>query len=547
MPDWDWLWHADIESFPNAVMAAHHPNSKNLGDVTADDFMQMASAFGAIDVLAGGPPCQDFSVAGLRAGLTGDRGNLTARFLEITHAIRPRNLLVENVPGWLSMPDNAFGSFLGGLVGADDALLPCEKPAAGKSNAGWSWRKAGMVWQLIEHEDGIPVIIDNPEDYEPSEIKRVSVDARHVPKWPSVGMVAGPRARAAWRVLDAQYFGLAQRRKRVFIVADFGNGADPAKVLLEPKSLRGNPPTREKEGKDVAGTIAARTRGGGGLGTDFDLSGGLVADRERVAARMVAFGEYEDDGTASTMKQRDYKDATDLVAEVVGTLCKDSFSGGAGGRPEGAVSGHFIPERAVSFKPSHYTRGKDGAPSDISPPLTADADKGDQDSLLLVPEIARTLLGKHQSSPAGDMGTYVADGPSAYRTTGNDGCYEMGDKINALTTSTDPTSYVVADHEPAAYDLRGRDHGAAFEGPHDTANIRSASGGSSRSYINQSWTVRRLTPTECARLQGFADDYCQIQYRGKPAVDGPIYKALGNSWAVPCGRWILERIERYMP
>ncbi|SMO93661.1 C-5 cytosine-specific DNA methylase [Thalassovita litoralis] len=83
------------------------------------------------------------------------------------------------------------------------------------------------------------------------------------------------------------------------------------------------------------------------------------------------------------------------------------------------------------------------------------------------------------------------------------------------------------------------------EGPHDTANIRAASGGSSRSYIAQPWAVRRLTPRECERLMGFPDDFTRIPYRGKPAdmcPDGPRYKALGNSWAVNCAEWIGERI-----
>lgn len=80
------------------------------------------------------------------------------------------------------------------------------------------------------------------------------------------------------------------------------------------------------------------------------------------------------------------------------------------------------------------------------------------------------------------------------------------------------------------------------EGPHDTANIRASSGGSSRSYIASS-AVRRLTPRECERLQGFEDDYTLIQVRGKSAADGPRYKALGNSMAVPCMRWLGERIE----
>lgn len=93
-----------------------------------------------------------------------------------------------------------------------------------------------------------------------------------------------------------------------------------------------------------------------------------------------------------------------------------------------------------------------------------------------------------------------------------------------------------------AFDLRGREGGAMPEGPHDTANIRAASGGSSRSYVAAPWAVRRLTPRERERLQGFPDDFTLIRYRGKPASDGPRYKALGNSWAVNCAEWIGERI-----
>ena len=80
------------------------------------------------------------------------------------------------------------------------------------------------------------------------------------------------------------------------------------------------------------------------------------------------------------------------------------------------------------------------------------------------------------------------------------------------------------------------------EGPHDTANLRATSGGSSRSYIAQPWAVRRLTPRECERLQGFPDDYTLIPYRRGMAADGPRYKALGNSMAVNVMEWIGARI-----
>ncbi|MGV0817138.1 DNA cytosine methyltransferase [Martelella sp. AMO21009] len=101
-------------------------------------------------------------------------------------------------------------------------------------------------------------------------------------------------------------------------------------------------------------------------------------------------------------------------------------------------------------------------------------------------------------------------------------------------------------HSAVAYDMRGRKGGAQFEGPHDTASIRASSGGSSRSYVSYPWTVRRLTPLECSRLDGFPDDHARIPWRGKPASqcpDGPQYKAYGNSMAINAMRSIGRRIE----
>lgn len=96
-----------------------------------------------------------------------------------------------------------------------------------------------------------------------------------------------------------------------------------------------------------------------------------------------------------------------------------------------------------------------------------------------------------------------------------------------------------------AFDMRGREGGAMPEGPHDTAAIRAASGGSSRSYVASNWRVRRLTPKECSRLQAFPDDWARIEWRGKPAdqcPDGPMYKAYGNSMACNVMAHIGERI-----
>lgn len=202
------VWQSEIEAFPAAVLAKRYPGVPNLGDMYGicggrwrDD----------IDILAGGTPCQAFSVAGLRGGLDDPRGKLTLKFVELCNAIAPRFVLWENVRGVLSSRDNAFGHFLGALAGENGPLLP---PG--------SW-------------------------------------------WPDAGCVVGPKRKLAWRVLDAQYFGLAQRRRRVFVVGCPRNGADPCEILFEPQGVqRYSPPLRPAGpgiAPDVAPCLGASGRG----------------------------------------------------------------------------------------------------------------------------------------------------------------------------------------------------------------------------------------------------------------------------------------------
>lgn len=172
---WECAFVSEIEAFPSAVLAHHYPDTPNLGNMTK---IIAADWRGKIDLLVGGTPCQAFSVAGLRKSLADDRGNLTLKFVELVHGIEPEYVVWENVPGVLSTPDNAFGCFLAGLVGAAEPIIP-------------------------RTSDG---------------------------RWTSAGVVCGPRRAAAWRVLDAQYIAVAgdsavpQRRARVFVVSrDFRN------------------------------------------------------------------------------------------------------------------------------------------------------------------------------------------------------------------------------------------------------------------------------------------------------------------------------------
>ena len=227
---WEAAWLSEIEPFPCAVLAHHYPDVPNLGDMTTLPERIASGEVEAPDVFTGGTPCQAFSVAGKRGSLSDDRGNLSLTFCEIANAIddvraaagrEPCIVVWENVPGVLSTSDNAFGCFLGALAGSGCEL----QPAGGR--------------------------------------------------WTNAGLVLGPRRAVAWRILDAQYFGLAQRRRRVFVVASARDGFDPAAVLFEFDGVRrDSPPSREA--RQVAPTIPSRSTAGGGLGTDFDLDGGVI-------------------------------------------------------------------------------------------------------------------------------------------------------------------------------------------------------------------------------------------------------------------------------
>lgn len=202
------LWFSEIEPFPCAVLAHHYPDVPNLGDMNALPQKILNREIPAPDVLVGGTPCQAFSVAGKRESLDDERGNLTLTLIHILEAIdyvrkqdgkQPCILVWENVPGVLSTKDNAFGHFLAGLAQANNPLQPTGR------------------------------------------------------KWGDFGYVHGART-VCWRILDAQHFGVAQRRKRVFLVASAGKRSI-AQILIELKGVRGDIATSENSEQVAAGFI----------------------------------------------------------------------------------------------------------------------------------------------------------------------------------------------------------------------------------------------------------------------------------------------------
>ncbi|HDT4288951.1 TPA: phage N-6-adenine-methyltransferase [Enterobacter hormaechei subsp. xiangfangensis] len=398
--DWKPAWFSEIEPFPSAVLAHHWPEVTNLGDMTKIADAVRAGEVEAPDVLVGGTPCQAFSIAGLREGLSDDRGQLTLSYVELANAIdakrrergEPEAIIVwENVPGVLSSKDNAFGCFLAGLAGESSEL----QPAGGK--------------------------------------------------WTHAGCVSGPERVIAWRVLDAQFFGVAQRRRRVFVVASARKGFDPAAVLFELDSVRRDSAPRRETQKAVADLTA---RGVGTCGAD---------DNQAQAGHLIAFGG-------------------------------------------GNTAGHIDVATACT---AHGIR------LDFDTETFAVHGTQDQDTNR---ELAHTLG----------------------RNNGQE---------NAIVT------------EPFTLAIRGRSEGSTVEVRNDgTANaLLTPNGGRAGmgvGAIGWGMQVRRLTPIECERLQGFPDNHTLIGWRGKDAAecpDGPRYKAIGNSMAVPVMRWIGERIAAALP
>lgn len=450
---WQPAWFAEIEAFPSAVLAHHWPDVTNLGDMTGIAAAVHAGDVEAPDVLVGGTPCQAFSIAGLRYGLADKRGQLSLSYVELANAIDDKRrergeeeaiIVWENVPGVLSSKDNAFGCFIGALAGESCELQP----------AGGKWSNAGCVY--------------------------------------------GPSRIVAWRVLDAQFFGVAQRRRRVFVVASARKEFDPAEVLFEFDSLRRDtPPRREPQ-------TAVTTDTGSGI------EGGSHWDNP---------------------------------ANPHPTLNQANNIGGIG-----ASNQEVFSQRGAGLV--------SGAYSDIS----------------------RTLLAKENDSTAEDLDTYIL----AYgggNTGGNidvaTACTAHGVRMDfdtetfAVHGTQDPdTNHELAhtlgrNHgqenviitEPYTIAIRGREEGSTVEVRNDgTANaLLTPNGGRAGMGVGAvGWgmQVRRLTPVECERLQGFPDNHTLISWRGKDAADcpdGQRYKAIGNSMAVPVMRWIGERIAEALP
>lgn len=451
---WQPAFFSEIDKFPSAVLAHHYPDVPNRGDMTK--FKEWPDA--KLDVLVGGTPCQSFSVAGLRKGLDDPRGNLMLTYLAIVERYCPRIVVWENVPGVCSAISH----------GAPD---PSPPPPP-----------------LDMECDGQEM--DTEDDYSTEEIHAFQC------------FLAGLSELGygfAYRILDAQYIGVPQRRRRVFVVGYFGSWQRAAAVLFERHSLSGNPPPRREAGQEITGTIGARTTSGGGFGGDFEASGGLQP--------VASTGSISHCLNAGGMGRQDYETETLITHSLRG----EGFDASEDG------TGRSTPLIPVAIQAGALRENPNSGPDGIG----------------IQNHIAYTLEARSEvqavafdCKASGQSGFGVGEIASTMRSMGHANSHQNG-----------------GGHQAVAIFKGGQGSKARGIGydEHLSPTLSAADSGSNRTpTLMQAMQVRRLTPRECERLQGFPDYYTLIPDR---AADGPRYKALGNSMAVPVMRWIGERID----
>ena len=689
------VWASEIEPFPILVTKKHFPNMKHLGDITKINGAEIEP----VEIITGGSPCQDLSVAGKRAGLAGERSGLFMEQIRIvkemrehdratgrsTKSIRPRFMVWENVPGTFS------------------------------SNGGEDFR---VVLEEIARIADETVTIPRPRDG----------------KWNTAGAIMGRNFSIAWRVLDAQYWGVPQRRRRIFLVADFA-GHSAGEILFKSESMSGDiTESREKGqetstgvrdgvttagGKRVMATITATygTKWNGNSGADTGDHFVLAESREtgeKVTAGVgdgadgsITFREVAGTLRANAGAPKHEADWEQLVCQsVTGTGIESvEYDWGTGDRIGGWIEREdrifvYQSDKKRSTVQEHIyhkecgkadslTHQKQnviclndqggesiGIKNNLSPTLRAEAhgnlpciavafacnqrdevrDMKDKSGALQAQPgmkqqtfvLQGSMIGRaDKNGPQGDginedvsftlnttdrhavaYGVVSKGNGEAWVTPErhmalNTGGGQAGQGYPAILTqkpkvygicsyashsmkSENPHSGIYEADTARTIDQNGgnpacnqgsmaivqlyENHGqdSRYTGPLDVAQPVTATygmGGNNQPFVVKpsGYTVRRLTPTECERLQGFPDDWTNIPgtkkvskeelefWRGvwyewdkiqskkpekvslrtdkailrwlkNPTSDTARYKALGNSVAVPCVTWIMGQI-----
>lgn len=581
----------EIDRACQGVLRAHWPDVLLHDDITT--FTKELLDGADVDVVCGGTPCQDLSLAGLRAGLGGERSRLFYEFVRIADELAAPWILWENVPGVLSSNE-----------GVDFSLI---------------LRELTGFWPAVP-EGG----------------------------WRNAGHCVGPRRSVTWRVLDAQHFGVPQRRRRIFIVGHLGEpwGAS-AQILFESESCEGDPPTREETGEDdaegtregppervgpgrpkldverVVNTIPAHQGGpdlkhaeaghlivqtglgvggaesgdvAGTLGTPGSRRAGWTHDLDRVGAYVsvqVTQGEPEDDQAHAVQAQSGDEQLVVTEQELVGhnwegEIARTLTAPQRGQHYDLDTENFVVGEETIALNAGQENNWQHG----VTPTVTASKgnpgavvvgafDNGQGDPNFSEGEVS------FASNTQGHQGVAFRKSRRAhtdedYETWEDDdiaNTLNLNDVGDTRTTQAivQPVAFSVKDHGQDSGEisptLRAMGHdqshlnGGGQVGVVYPIDLRQATRTSGATGVGTPGTgfaeegspsypvmttappaasmglwVRRLTPLECERLQGFPDGWTLLDGDGREQKDSARYKQLGNAVAVPCSEWIGRRL-----
>lgn len=537
------IWASEIEPFPILVTTKNFPEMKHFGDINKLNGADLEP----VTIIAGGSPCQDMSIAGKREGLDGSRSNLFREQIRIIKEmresdraagrtgtqIRPRYMVWENVPG-------AFSS------------------------------NKGKDFQAVLQEI---VSITDEESNVPLPQKG---------KWQTAGCIMGDHFSIAWRVLDAQYWGVPQRRKRIYLVADFGGNTAP-KILFEREGLSGNFTESREAWQRTAGDIKTGTHK---AGTD-DVECYDISDRRRVADK----------------------------SEVSPTLTTKMGTGG--NNVPIVLENHPQDSRVTIAEDGNVPTltSRMGTGGGNVPMIMNEVRAVDQRNLSLGNDKSETLHGSGHGSSVGTiiepMALHITQDPTVFE--GKTPCLTQGNpktgqatvgvaipiadkatryKGGGSTRNNDGSANGLGIGEPGApaNTLTAADrHGVAcfaqqaigeYEESEKASCLKRRDYKDSTDLILWEYIIRRLTPLECCRLQGFPDNWAeelgipeptqedidhwrevfrtQIEAMGEskkektdnqickwlkdPESDSAKYKMWGNGIALPCAMFVMEGI-----
>lgn len=444
------LWASEIAPFPKSVTGLRFPDMKQLGDVQTIDGAKIEP----VDIICMGSPCQDLSTAGKQEGLNGKRSKLFFAGVSVIRQMRkatqgrhPQIVVWENVPG-------AFNS-----------------------NKGLDFRA------VLE------------------AISQTEVPMPRSGKWANAGLVRSRMCDITWRQIDAQYWGVPQRRKRIFLIADFRiTGRCAEEILFECAGLSGDSASGERTSQGIANTAA-----------------GSIRSPNKAYRGLKVYG-------------------------VQGSAICPSFGDGRYGKG-------LVEERAYSLRTTncqyvatvydnHWQDSRMKECPTVSPTLTTRIGTGGNNQPIVSYCIAGNTIARQPKNGGNGIGIQPETSYTLNTVDRHAVAYGIGQNLISTPKELPPPIVATDANMIAAVDCRNlRETGIC-------GTLTAKTNGSySLNYQNPvriGPMIRRFTPMECERLQGLPDDWTQIE--DKTCSDGARYSALGNGMAQPCADWVIKRI-----